>query len=173
MTIAERLLQELDQEAQATRRVLERVPQEHLGWKPHEKSMTLGQLARHVTIIPGGVASAVAQPTRQVPDFAHPTVTDVRELLPLLEESVAQAHSILAPMSDADMQATWRLVNGEQTIMAMPRVAFLRSIMLNHWYHHRGQLSVYLRQLGVPLPSIYGPSADENPFATPAAAAVA
>ena len=171
MTISEGMLQELDQEAQTTRRVLERVPQQHLGWKPHEKSMTLGQLARHLTMIPGGVAAAVAELTFQVPDFPQPTVADVRELQPLLDESVARAHAILAPMSDEDMQATWRLVNGDQTIMAMPRMAFLRSIMLNHWYHHRGQLSVYLRELGVALPSIYGPSADENPFAVSKAAA--
>ena len=171
MKISEVLLQELDQEAETTRRLLERVPQQHLGWKPHEKSMTLGQLAKHVTMIPGGVASGVAELTMQVPAFPQPTVENVRELVPLLDESVAKAHTILEPMSDADMQATWRLVNGDQTIMAMPRMAFLRAIMLNHWYHHRGQLSVYLRQLGVPLPSIYGPSADENPFATPAAAA--
>jgi uncharacterized damage-inducible protein DinB len=167
MKIADGFLQELDQEAQTTRRVLERVPQEHLGWKPHLKSMTLGQLARHVTMIPGGVAAGVTQPTMQVPEFSQPTIEHVRELLPLLDESVAKARAILAPMSDEDMLATWRLVNGDQTIVAMPRMAFLRSIMLNHWYHHRGQLSVYLRQLGVPLPSIYGPSADENPFRTP------
>ena len=173
MKISEVLLQELDQEAQTTRRVLERVPQEHLGWKPHAKSMTLGQLARHVTLIPGGVASGVEHLTMQVPNFPQPTVENVRELIPLLDESVAKAHAILGPMSDDDMRATWRLLNGDQTIMAMPRMAFLRAIMLNHWYHHRGQLSVYLRQLGVPLPSIYGPSADENPFATPAAAATA
>jgi len=173
MKISEVLLQELDQETKTTRRVLERVPQEHLGWKPHEKSMTLGQLARHITMVPGGVAAGVAELTMQLPDFPQPTVENARELLPLLDESVAKAHAILEPMSDADMMATWRLVNGDQTIMAMPRMAFLRSIMLNHWYHHRGQLSVYLRQLGVKLPSIYGPSADENPFATQAAAASA
>jgi len=170
MKIAEALLQELDQEAQTTRRVLERVPQEHLGWKPHEKSMTLGQLARHLTMIPGGVAAGVEQLTMQAPKFEHPAVDNVRELLPQLDESVAKAHAILGSMSDEDMQATWRLVNGDQTIMAMPRMAFLRAIMLNHWYHHRGQLSVYLRQLGVKLPSIYGPSADENPFAQAAEA---
>jgi uncharacterized damage-inducible protein DinB len=173
MRIAEALLQELDQEAQTTRRVLERVPQEHLGWKPHEKSMSLGQLARHITMIPGGVAAGVEQLTMQLPNFPQPTVEHARELVPLLDESVAKAHSVLGGMSDDDMRATWRLVNGDQTIMAMPRVAFLRSIMLNHWYHHRGQLSVYLRQLGIQLPSIYGPSADENPFAAPATAGAA
>jgi len=164
MRISEGLLQELEPEAQTTRRVLERVPQEHLEWRPHPKAMTLGQLARHVATIPGGVASAAVPPTMEVPSFPQPSITHVRELLPLLDESVAKARDVLSPMSDADMQATWRLMNGTETMLALPRVAFLRSIMLNHWYHHRGQLSVYLRQLGVALPSIYGPSADENPF---------
>ena len=164
MRISEGLLQELEPEAQTTRRVLERVPQEHLEWRPHPKAMTLGQLARHVATIPGGVAAAAVPPTMEVPSFPQPSITHVRELLPLLDESVAKAREVLSPMSDTDMQATWRLMNGEQTVLALPRVAFLRSIMLNHWYHHRGQLSVYLRQLGVALPSIYGPSADENPF---------
>jgi uncharacterized damage-inducible protein DinB len=167
------MLPEYDHETATTRLLLERAPESKASWKPHEKSMTLGQLARHVTLIPGGVASGVEQLTMQVPNFPQPTVEHVRELIPLLDESVAKAHAILGNMSDDDMRATWRLVNGDQTIMAMPRMAFLRAIMLNHWYHHRGQLSVYLRQLGVPLPSIYGPSADENPFATPAAAATA
>jgi len=93
--------------------------------------------------------------------------------LPLLDESVATARVVLSPMTDARMQATWRLVSGDQTIMALPRMAFLRTVMLNHWYHHRGQLSTYLRHLGVALPSIYGPSADENPFVTQPAAATA
>lgn len=171
MRISEGLLQELEQEAQTTRRVLERVPQDHLEWRPHAKAMTLNELATHVANIPGGVAAGAAQSTMQLPNFPRPTVAHVRELLTLLDESVAKARTILGPMSDDDMQATWRLMNGEQTVMAMPRMAFLRAIMLNHWYHHRGQLSTYLRHLGVALPSIYGPSADENPFLAPAPAA--
>src|SRR5215510_11906247 len=102
MRISEALLQELDQEARTTRRVLERVPQEHLEWRPHPKAMTLGQLAKHVTLIPGGVAAGVADTTMQLPAFAHPTIADVRELLPLLDESVAKARTILGPMSDDD-----------------------------------------------------------------------
>ena len=96
--------------------------------------------------------------------------TNAGQLLPLLDESVANAHAVLEPMSDADMQATWQLMHGDQLILAMPRMAFPRSIMLNHWYHHRGQRSTYLLYLGVALPSIYGPTADENPFAMPASA---
>lgn len=164
MRIIEGLLQELDQEAQTTRRVLERVPQAHLSWKPREKAMTLGQLAMHVAIVPGAVASILAQPAVQLPKFEQPAVSDVRELLPLLDDSLTKAHALLEHFTDDEMHATFRIMNGDQTVMAMPRVAFVRSIMLNHWYHHRGQLSVYLRFLGVPLPPIYGPSADENPF---------
>ena len=163
MRIIETMLQELNQEAQTTRRVLERVPQEHLSWKPHPKAMSLGQLAMHVAMIPGAVAAAAAQPAVQRPMFDQPAVSDVRQLLPLLDESLAKARTLLGDFSDEQMHATWRLMHGEQTLMALPRTAFVRSVMLNHWYHHRGQLSVYLRQLGVSLPSIYGPSADEQP----------
>jgi uncharacterized damage-inducible protein DinB len=135
--------------------------------------MTLGQLAMHVAVVPGGVAAAAAQAAVQRPMFTHSTVSDIRELLPLLDESVAKARTLLGHFSDEEMHATWRLMDGDQTLLAVPRMAFVRSIMLNHWYHHRGQLSVYLRQLGVPLPSIYGPSADENPFVpAPSPAAV-
>jgi uncharacterized damage-inducible protein DinB len=171
MAIIDEMLQELEQEAQTTRRVLERVPQAHLAWKPHEKSMSLGQLALHIATVPGNVAQMVAQPSMQRPAFAHPAATQVSELLPALENTVKQARAALGSMDDAAIMATWKVLDGDREIMAMPRIAALRAIMLNHWYHHRGQLSVYLRQLNVPVPSIYGPSADENPFAQPAAAA--
>jgi uncharacterized damage-inducible protein DinB len=170
MAIIDGLLQELEQEAQTTRRVLERVPDGQLGWKPHDKSMTLGQLALHVATVPGGVAEIAAQPSlSEPPQFVQPSAASASELIPALEQSVARAKALLGGMDDAAMAATWRLMNGDQVLMAMPRAALLRAIMLNHWYHHRGQLSVYLRQLGVPVPSIYGPSADENPFAVPQA----
>ena len=171
MAIVDALLQELEQEAQTTKRILERVPQAHLAWKPHEKSMSLGQLALHIATVPGGVAQAAAQPSMQRPLFEQPPATHVSELIPALENSVKQAKAALGGMDDAAMRATWKVFDGTREIMAMPRVAFLRSIMLNHWYHHRGQLGVYLRLLNVPVPSVYGPTADENPFAEPQAAA--
>ena len=171
MAIIDGLLQELEQEAQTTKRVLERVPEAHLGWKPHQKSMTLGQLAMHVALVPGGVAEAAAQPSMQRPLFPQPSPSSASELVPMLEDSVKRARTALQGLDDNALRATWRILDGETEILAMPRIAFLRSIMLNHWYHHRGQLSVYLRQLGVPLPSIYGPSADENPFAASMSAA--
>jgi uncharacterized damage-inducible protein DinB len=173
MAIRDVLLQELEQEAQITRRVLERVPESGLSWRPHEKSMTLGQLALHVATTPGGVAEIASLPDLdEPPAFARPQAASTAELLPALEQSLARARELVGAMSDEAMQEIWTLrVNGA-AVMAVPRGALLRSIMLNHWYHHRGQLSVYLRQLNVPLPSIYGPSADENPFAMAAAAKV-
>jgi uncharacterized damage-inducible protein DinB len=165
MAMIDVLLQELEQEAQTTRRVLERVPDAHLGWKPHAKSWTLGQLALHVATVPGNVAEIASRSPVEVPQFTQQAAATAAELVPALEQSIAKAKQILGRMDDATLAATWKLMNGDQEIMAIPRGAFLRSIMLNHWYHHRGQLSVYLRQLNVPVPSIYGPSADENPFA--------
>ncbi len=164
------MLQELEQEALTTRRVLERVPDNQLGWKPHQKSMTLGQLALHVATVPAGVAEMVTQPSMQLPKFNQPSATTAAELIPALEQSVRRAKELLRGMDDRALAETWRVMDGEREVMAIPRGTVLRSIMLNHWYHHRGQLSVYLRQLNVPVPSIYGPSADENPFAAPQAA---
>ena len=165
MTIAQALLAELEQESQTTRRVLERVPQAHLTWKPHRKSMSLGQLALHIAIVPGNVAELVARDSVEAPQFTHPEASTSGELIPALEASLAKAKQHLGRLDDAAMGATWRMTRDGREVLAMPRVAFARSIMLNHWYHHRGQLSVYLRELDVPLPSIYGPTADENPFA--------
>jgi uncharacterized damage-inducible protein DinB len=165
MTTIDAFLQELEQEAQTTRRVLARVPADQLGWRPHPKSMTLGQLALHVATVPGAVAEMSTVSPFQVPEFTQPSATRAAELIPALDQSVANARKVLSGMDETALGTVWRLVNGGHEVMAMPRGALLRAIMLNHWYHHRGQLSVYLRQLEVPVPSIYGPSADENPFA--------
>jgi len=160
------LLQELKEEAQMTRRVLERVREDQLRWAPHEKSMTLGQLAMHVASIPGAIAELSTQPTFDVKtEIPRPAATSVAELLTVLDESVARAKTILREMDDAALLSPWRMVDGDQEVAVISRGALLRSIMLNHWYHHRGQLTVYLRQTGSLVPAIYGPSADENPFA--------
>ena len=120
----------------------------------------------HVAIVPGGVAEFVASPSPvQAPDFTDPKLQAASELVPILDQSISKARQVLGGMEDADLLATWRLMQGERELFAGPRLGMLRAIMLNHWYHHRGQLSVYLRALDVPIPSIYGPSADENPFA--------
>jgi uncharacterized damage-inducible protein DinB len=166
MKIIDGLLAELEQEAETTRRVLERIPQEHLTWKPHPKSMSLGQLALHVATVPGSVAQLAAVDTiAEPPGFVQPEAGSAAELVPSLTESVAKARRALGGFDDARMGAMWRLQSGGRDLLAMPRVAFVRAIMLNHWYHHRGQLLVYLRLLNQSVPSVYGPTADENPFA--------
>ena len=166
MAIADALIGELEQEAATTRRVLERVPADKLSWKPHAKSMSLGQLALHVAQIPGNVAELAVQNPGSFPENrAQAPVQSVDEALSALSDSIGKATEIVRGFDDGAMKESWSLVVGGQTMMSMPRIGLLRAIMLNHWYHHRGQLSVYLRLLDVAVPSIYGPSADENPFA--------
>jgi uncharacterized damage-inducible protein DinB len=156
---------ELAQEAQGTRRILERVPEERLDWTPHEKSMTLGQLAMHIAIIPGNIAGISRNASFDVRTvIPRPTATATGEILRRLDESLAQARSILSAFDDGDLLAPWRMMNGEEVIFAITRGELLRTVMLNHWYHHRGQLGVYLRLLDVAVPAIYGPSADEKMF---------
>ena len=164
MALIESILQELEQESRTTRRVLERIPDNHLAWRPHAKARTLGQLAMHVVTVPGSVAELAASPSpAQVPRFTdEPGLTSASELIPALDQSVARAKRLLGGLDDAELLATWRLMHGERELFALPRVAFLRSVMLTHWYHHRGQLTVYLRMNDVPVPALYGPSADEQ-----------
>jgi uncharacterized damage-inducible protein DinB len=166
MAMSDAFLQELEQEAHATRRALERVPENKLDWRPHPKSMSLGQLSLHIAVMPGAIAELSTQSPFQVKNFTQEPATSTSQLLSTLDESLAKARQVLKNTDDAALGTMWKMVDGEKEIMAIPRAALLRTVMLNHWYHHRGQLTVYLRELGVPVPSIYGPSADENPFAT-------
>jgi uncharacterized damage-inducible protein DinB len=162
------LVDELKVEASTTERVLARVPEAHLAWKPHVKSMSLGQLALHVATLPSLVAqflSGDALDFDAVPK-TPPTVGSHAELLEAFAASTGQAQAFLTDLTDERALATWRLVAGERELLAAPRAAMLRSLLFNHWYHHRGQLVVYLRLLDVPVPSVYGPTADENPFMT-------
>ena len=153
MALIDGMLQEFEQETQTTRRVLERVPDNQLAWRPHEKARTLGELALHVAMVPGGVAELVASPSpAQAPQFTDPSPKSASELIPALDHSIAKVKEVLGGMDDAALMATWRLMQGDRELLAVPRVAMLRSVMLNHWYHHRGQLTVYLRELGVPSP---------------------
>jgi uncharacterized damage-inducible protein DinB len=170
MSMIEALIQELEQEAQTTRRVLERVPGDRLGWKPHEKSMSLGQLALHVATLSGFVSDMARQSPFPAPRFIQASAASASELIPALEQSVSKAKENMRAIGDTGLGNMWQVVDGDKELMTMPVGAVLRFIMLNHWYHHRGQLSVYLRELGVPVPSIYGPSADESPFVTSQAA---
>lgn len=171
MAMVDALLAELEMESQTTERVLERIPQAHLSWRPHPKSMSLGQLALHVATIPGNVAELGSIDTiPELPQFIQAEAATAAELVPALRASVAKAKQHLGGFDDAKMGATWRMMMNGKEVMAMPRVAFVRAIMLNHWYHHRGQLLVYLRLLNQSVPSVYGPTADEDPFAATAAA---
>src|SRR2546426_342346 len=164
MRIVDSILMELDQEAQTTKRVLDRIPEDKLAWKPHPKSFSLGQLALHIASVPGSVAAAAVPDSMEAPNFSQPEPKSRQEVLDTFSKSLASAKDTLKKMDDARLMATWKLTKHGKVLMSIPRIAFIRSILMNHNYHHRGQLSVYLRMLEVPVPSIYGPSADENPF---------
>ena len=164
MAMANPLIDELTREAETTKRVLERVPQDKLSWKPHPKSWSLGQLSLHVAQVPGAIAELITPLQCEPPNFTQLEAKSTAELVTALDNSVANAKTKLAGWGDEGLMSEWKLTDGPKTIMAMPRIGMVRSVMLNHWYHHRGQLAVYLRLLDVPVPSIYGPSADENPF---------
>src|SRR5262245_46756576 len=166
------ILGELEVENATTRRVLERVPSDKLAWKPHPKSMSLGQLALHVAMSPGSVAEGWA--CQDTVDFGKgggrsPEPTSTQEILAAHDESVKKTKSALERIGDDGLRQQWTATMNGATIFNMPKAALVRSIVLNHCYHHRGQLSVYLRLLDVPVPSIYGPSADESPFQAQAA----
>jgi uncharacterized damage-inducible protein DinB len=159
------LLMELEQESAVTRALLERLPEDKLGWKPHQKSMSLGQLAMHLAGIPGDIAKVVGLDSFDVSGIAVPQQPgSCAEILAAFENSQAEALETLGEFDDAFLAKMWAAKKGGRTVSALPRSAVIRYILLNHLVHHRGQLSVYLRLLDVPLPSIYGPSADENPW---------
>jgi uncharacterized damage-inducible protein DinB len=166
-TLIEPMLTEFREETAITKRILERVPADKLAWKPHRKSMSLGQLALHIASVPGSVAriSQLDEFDAAKANFDPPAPKNVEEICAAFEESVRVAEACLCGMSEQKAMGHWRLMANGFEIFNRPRVEVLRSILLNHWYHHRGQLSVYLRMLDVAVPVIYGPSADENPFA--------
>jgi len=162
--IAQSLLEEFEAQAPITRRFLERLPAAKLTWKPHQKSMTAGQLAYHLATTPGGVVQAAKINPAPLPDFNHfPQPASLEEVLALFEQNVATVRSLLPQFDDEAMRAIWRVESAGREIFALPRSKFLRDILLSHWYQHRGQFSVYLRLLDVPVPASWGPSADEQP----------
>jgi uncharacterized damage-inducible protein DinB len=164
MPIAQELLQEFEIQAPLTRKFLERVPEDRLTWKPHDKSMTLGQLAYHLASVPAGIAQFASTNPAQVPEnFEFPQPASRAEVLKVHDEGVATVRSAMAKFDDRAMMETWHMMKGDHELMAVPRAAFVRDIMLSHWYQHRGQMCVYLRILDVPVPSTWGPSADEAP----------
>ncbi len=164
-TIATAMLAEFEQELKTTRRFLERVPEDKLGWRPHEKSMTAGELALHIAEAPEGVVRLCDPDTAEAPDFSggRPQPKSLSDVVAALDRSAAYVRENLPAIDDARMHETFHVTKGGEPLVSLPRVAFLRSILLNHWYHHRGQFGVYLRLLGASVPSSYGPSGDEAP----------
>jgi uncharacterized damage-inducible protein DinB len=156
------ILAELSREAQTTRRVLERIPPDKLAWRPHAKSKTIGELAWHVAAIPGRIASVVQEDEVDAAKFPQaPMPETAAGIVDGFDQSIARAKELLAGLDDAALARTTTLRRGERRIFSGPKRELLRAVLLNHGYHHRGQLSVYLRLLDVPVPSIYGPTADE------------
>jgi uncharacterized damage-inducible protein DinB len=166
MTISEGLLPEFDQEMASARRTLERIPEDKLAWKPHEKSMTLGRLAGHVAELPGFGVAAI---TTENLDFANrpagskPLVAESQNhVLEIFDKKVAEVRAAIAKTSDAEWAKNWKLSAGDKVFFNGPRIMALRRMVMNHIIHHRAQLGVYLRLNDVAVPSVYGPSADEG-----------
>ena len=165
MSLGQPFLMELQQESATTRRLLERLPESALSWKPHEKSMSMGHLAVHIARLLQLLNSILHQDDYDVAsqDFKMPEPDNRAGVLELFDQALTTAVEALKSQPDERLLALWRLRNGEQVIFEMPRTSVIRSMILNHMTHHRGQLSVYLRLQNVPLPPIYGPTADETP----------
>lgn len=163
---AHALIAEIDREVPATRRVLERVPADKFDWRPHPKSLSAGQLAHHVAAIPGGVATFAQAEGLDVRTRGqhYATAESLAALLEMFDTSVAAARAFLAGLDDVRATAPFRVSAGDRELFTMPRLGVMRTMGLNHWYHHRGELVVYLRLLDVPVPIVYGRSADESPF---------
>ena len=165
MTIAELLLPEVDQEMATTRRVLERVPDDRLGWKPHDKSWSMGDLASHIVNMIKWTDVTMNQTAFDMavvpPESMNPAAKSRAQLLEWFDANAAAARQAMA-RSDADYFVPWTLKQGDHVIFTMPRYTCIRSFFLNHVAHHRAQLSVYLRLNNIPVPAMYGPSADEG-----------
>ena len=169
MTISQSMLPEFDQEMQNTRKVLERVPDDKWGWKPHEKSGTVGWYAWHIATLPGWATMTIKTENLDIAPkdgskMDMPKVENKQQALAQFDKDVAEARAALAGASDQDLMKDWSLLMGGQNMFTMPRVACLRGMVMNHLIHHRAQLTVYYRMLDVPVPGLYGPSGDEKQF---------
>jgi len=160
MNLNELIVPELQHEAATTRKMLERVPQDSLTWRPHEKSRTLGEIASHIANIPGLFIATLNQD--EFDRYDYKAVTDsVANILETFDRNISNSLEVLKTQTDERLLTSWRYKYGEQVIFELPRLTVIRAMALNHLIHHRGQLSVYLRLLNVPLPPVYGPTADE------------
>lgn len=170
MALRDSILPEFDHEMAVTRKTLERVPEDKPDWKPHEKSMTMARLAGHVAELPAFVTMALQQDSFNVrPPGGGPSrqplmMTSRKQLLEDFDKNVAGLRTTLSNASDETLMKSWSLLAGDKTIFTAPRLGVIRAFCLNHVIHHRAQLGVYLRLNNLPVPSVYGPSADENPF---------
>ena len=165
MPLVDALLPEFDHEMTTTRKLLERLPEDRFDWKPHAKSFSLGQLAQHVATIPMWGSMTISQTELDIAGSPPlPAMTTRSEILAAFDQNVRTTRAAIVDKSDAEWMVPWSLKSGAHTIFSIPRAGVWRSFVLNHLVHHRGQLSVYLRMLDVPIPSMYGPSADEQSF---------
>jgi len=164
MRISDSLLPEFDHEMATTRKTLERIPEDKLSWAPHEKSMKLGRLAGHVAELPNFATMTIKTDSIDLASGGYQplTATSQKQVLDAFDKASSDARAAIAGATDEELMQPWTLLYGGKTIFAMPRVAAVRAMMMSHMIHHRGQLSVYLRLHNVPVPSIYGPSADEG-----------
>jgi len=169
MALRDALLPEFDHEMANTRKTLERVPDDRLDWKPHTKSTSMGGLATHLSNLPTWTNHTIDEDSLDlapegIPLAPAPVIKSQTELLELFDSNVAKARAAIASVSDEDLFKPWTLKNSGNEILTLPKIAVLRGFVMNHNIHHRAQLGVYLRLNDIPVPSIYGPSADENPF---------
>lgn len=165
MKASEALLAEFDQEMASTRTTLERVPEDKFDYKPHPKSGSMIWLAAHVAMIPGWAKVTLEESELNMEGMQPPPLPKTREeLLKMFDENAAGARAAIAAASDEALAQTWTLRVGEQVFFSMPRAAVMRGMIMNHLIHHRAQLTVYLRMNDIPVPALYGPSADEGTF---------
>jgi uncharacterized damage-inducible protein DinB len=165
MAIVDALMPEFDHEMASTRKVLDRLPEDRYDWKPHQKSSSVGELATHVANLPTWATEALLR--SEIDIGSNPRAAAIGSksaMLATFDRNVADARAALAGKTDAELAAIWSLKRNGKTVFSMPKAAVLRSFVLNHLVHHRAQLTVYLRLLDLPVPSLYGPSADEPAF---------
>jgi uncharacterized damage-inducible protein DinB len=163
MTIAESLLPEFDHEMANTRKTLERIPEAKFSWKPHDKSYSLGKLATHIATLPVFATLTLAQDDLDLgKPFPAPNPKTRNDVLAVFDDNIKAARAAIACATDQMLMKAWSLKQGASVIFTMPKIAVLRSFVMNHTIHHRAQLSIYLRLNDIPVPALYGPSADEQ-----------
>ncbi len=165
MNIAQSLLAEMDREMASTRKELERIPEDKFDWAPHAKSMKMGKLGQHIATLPSWTKETMTRDSLELGSSTPPPPPKTRkEILDLFDQNVKVAKEVLASAKDEEFFKPWSLIMNGKTLMTMPKIVVMRNFVMNHNVHHRAQLGVYLRLNDIAVPSIYGPSADENPF---------